>query len=173
MEVPPYSVFSHIHQSRETRETHENFPGYAQAIRAYSRALGLISFGRPINLISFGADPSLGLHVPLITLSSHPSSPLLHACHPSISPPENLASHASISFHAPSFKKLCTSTILSTASSGVSSYPLRRMALYICCGEGYSQFELESPRGMEEVVREVGREIRCWEARSWEMVAGM
>lgn len=45
----------------------------------------------------------------------------------------------------------------SIASSGVSSNPFRSSALYICCGEGYSQLESVSPRGIDEIVRSNGR----------------
>ena len=47
------------------------------------------------------------------------------------------------------------------------------MALYICCGDGYSQFVSASPRGMEDVVREVGRAIFWLLERDWERVDGM
>lgn len=64
--------------------------------------------------------------------------------------------------------------MLSTASSGVSVYPFRNIALYICWGEGYSQFcEGVSPRGMEDVSRVVGRGRVCVAERDWERVVGM
>jgi hypothetical protein len=59
---------------------------------------------------------------------------------------------------------------------------LRRRALYICWGEGYSQFsdgeelvvvDCGRDLGIEEVVREVGRELGWLGARDWEREVGM
>src|SRR5690554_126957 len=84
------------------------------------------------------------------------SSPLLQASHPFIKPPANLFSQPTTSSQAPSLRKLCTGTRSSTAVMSVSAWPLRRRALYICCGEGYSHLDSPSLRGMDDSSREVG-----------------
>lgn len=135
-----------------------NLDGYILPIKAHTLALGVISFGLPWNRISFGFNLACSsATMLLVPLLSNSSSPNEHICHPWLRPRLNRSSQASISCQAPSLRKLCTATMDSTASSGVSSNPLRSIALYICCGEGYSQLESESPRGIEDMVRSSGR----------------
>ncbi|EGA59871.1 Cyc3p [Saccharomyces cerevisiae FostersB] len=73
-------------------------------------------------------------------------------------------SHSSTSCQHPSFRKLWTCTMDSTASSATSPLPpilpFLTIALYICCGEGYSQNSLLSGLlGMLEMVRSTGKSI--------------
>lgn len=130
------------------------------------RALGVISLGRPVNRIKLGCAGSsscvlLRRSVSSMTCRSYPSSPLEQRFHPASKPDANRPSHPLISSHAPSFKKLCTETMLSTCSAGVSLYPFRSRALYICCGEGYSQAPAPSPRGIVDISRWRGRSMTC------------
>lgn len=145
-------------------------------MKAHILALGVISFGLPWNRISFGfnlACSSIAATMLLAPLLSNSSSPIEQICHPWPRPRLNRSSQASISCQAPSLRKLCTATMDSTASSGVSSNPLRSIALYICCGEGYSQLESESPRGIEDMVRSSGRCVLCSVARDCESSKGI
>ena len=107
-----------IHHPYRYKITHPYFSGYTYPKACNTAAFGVISFGLPINLTSLGWFTASSLA--FAVSASAFSSPILHISQPLRSPPENLLSHPTISAHAPSFKKLCTATILSTASCGVS-----------------------------------------------------
>jgi hypothetical protein len=132
-------------------------------------ALGVMSLGRPMKRSRRGGGEGV------LVSARGPSSPRRHSCQAAERPRPNLRSQSTISFQAPSFRKLCTSTMLSTASAGVSVKPFRSMALYICCGEGYSQFPSwgAAPLGIEDMEREVGRSIGWSGARDCEMLWGI